>query len=148
MMLSEPSEHLELSNLCLNQFCLPGFDDQLEADAVRSYIQQGQFVFFEYSIVNWVPHLLASLKHESSDGLTSSCGTDLAEVLEILAIFLDVHWVKPRTRSRTPASVVAAVKSLSPLETGHKEQLVLPQTVASVNSLASSDLKDPLLSET
>lgn len=105
------------------------------------YIQKGHFAFFEYSIVNWAPHLLARMSEDSANAFHTLSGTEIDTFLQTLVIFLDVQWVKPKKKSRVPASVVKAVKLLSQLETGHKAQLL--QTLASMNGLTSSDLQEP-----
>jgi hypothetical protein len=143
--LSEPTEHLQLSKLCLDQFCLSVFNDNLTADDLEQHIQAGAFAFFEYSLVNWVNHFLARLKQGEQRNSFASAEPDVDEFVEILAIFLDVQWVKPKRKARIPSSMMSAVKALPGLEAECKARLL--QTVASANGFASFELQDPVCYE-
>lgn len=135
----EPLEHLQLSKLSLYQFCFSIFDDNLTPDQMTSHVRAGDFAFFDYSIANWIPHLLASLDVNSGGNLPQL--KHFTEFVEILCIFLDVHWKTPNKKSRTPKSIVNAAKRLPGLEEAQRVQLL--RTLASANSLTTSELQDP-----
>jgi hypothetical protein len=136
----EPLEHMQLSKLCLYQFCFPSFDDKLTADQMVSHVRAGDFALLDYSIANWIPHLLASLPVNSPGNSSELPEHVLTDFVEILCIFLEVHWAKPEKKSRASKSMVNAVNRLPQLESAQKVQLL--QTLASANSLVASDLKD------
>lgn len=144
--LSEPNEHLQLSKLCLEQFCLSEFDDTLATADVEQHVQEGAFAFFEYSLVNWASHFLERLKQGEQRNTSSLAEPEVEEFVELLGIFLDVHWVKPKRKARIKSSMVSAVRSLPGLEADYRVQLL--QTVASVKGFTSFELQDPICYET
>lgn len=137
----EPLEHLRLSTLCLYQFCFGSFGHELTTDQVISHVRVGDFALFDYSIVNWIPHLLASL--DVNSGANSSMPAEhlLEDFVDILCEFLDVHWKTPKKKSRIPKSMVEAVKRLTGL--GEARRIQLLRTLASSNGLVTSELQDP-----
>jgi hypothetical protein len=144
--LSEPAEHMRLSKLCLDQFCLSFFNDNLTVDDLEQHVQAGAFAFFEYSLVNWVNHFLAHLKEGEQQNTSASGEPDVGEFIEVLGIFLDVHWVKPKRKARIPSSMMSAVKALPGLEAECRVRLL--QTMASSNGFASFELQEPIWFET
>lgn len=94
----------------------------------------------DYAIVNWIPHLLASMDASSSDSPSKPTERVLAEFVEILGIFLELHWKPPDKKSRVSRIMVDTVKCLPRLEDTQKSQLL--QTLASASGLISSDLQD------
>lgn len=139
--ISEPLEHLKLSSLSLDQFSFTMFDEKLDTNDLSLHIQAGHFAFFEYSIVNWIPHLKASLESNDHRALSGSPDCDIIEFVENLSLFLDLHWMKPKKKSRATRSMVTAIKRLPQLDDGHKTRLL--QTWSSAHGLISSDLQDP-----
>lgn len=119
----ERLEHLRLANLCLDQFCLPLFDDGLESISLTSHVQAGDFAFFDYSITNWVSHLDACL---FQDNLITPQGPldDLDDLPERLCIFLDIHWAQPKRRCKVKKSVLSWVRSIPQLDSRKKEKLL------------------------
>jgi hypothetical protein len=105
-----------------------------------SHVRAGDFALFDYSIVNWIPHLLASLDANGGGNLAMLSDHDFTEFVEILCIFLDVHWKTPKKKSRTPKSMVNAAKRLPGLEEAQRVQLL--RTLASANGLITSELQD------
>jgi len=136
----EAQEHLQLSTLCLYQFCFPVFNEKLTADLMLSYVRAGDFALFDYSIVNWIPHLLRGLDASGGGGSPKLPENALTDFVEILCIFLEAHWKAPRKKSRASKSMINAVKCLPQLEDAERAQLL--QTLASANGLVSSDLQD------
>jgi hypothetical protein len=134
----EPLEHLQLSKLFLYQFCFPNFHNALAADQMVLYVRAGDFALFDYSIVNWIPHLLAALGAHSDSSSAKLAEHDLMEFVEILCIFLEAHWKMPKKKSRASKNMINAVKCLPQLESAQRDQLL--QTLASANGLVSSDL--------
>jgi hypothetical protein len=141
----EPQEHLKLSHLCLDQFGFSSFDGKLEKDDIASHILSGDFAFFEYSIVNWIPHLLASLELDRCGALPKLSENDLSELAETLSIYLEVHGMTPKKKSRASSNMISAIKQLPQLDDA--QRVMLLRTMASANSLVSSDLQSPTLFE-
>ena len=136
----EPLEHLQLSSLCLYQFCFPIFDENLPTDQMISYVRAGDFAFLDYSVVNWIPHLLASLDAKDDKIPPMLAQHDFTDFVEILSIFLEVHWKAPRKKSRASKVMVNAAKHIPGLEEAQRVQLL--RTIASANGLVTSDLRD------
>jgi hypothetical protein len=141
----EPQEHLKLSRLCLDQFGFSMFDEKLEDDDIATHILSGEFAFFEYSIVNWIPHLLASVELDRRGALPKLSEDDLSELAEILSIYLEVHGMTPKKKSRASRNMISAIKYLPQLDDAQRTMLL--RTMASANSLVSSDLQSPKLFE-
>lgn len=134
----EASEHFQLSKLCLDQFCLPNFEAQLDEVNLATHIRKGDFAFFDYSIVNWVPHLLARIAN--FDKKSPLLDNDATDFVEILSNFFDIHWMKPQKKPRVPRKTVDAIKSLPQLEATHQAHLL--QTIAASKALASLERQD------
>jgi hypothetical protein len=122
-LISEPQEHLKLSQLCLDQFGISMFDEKLGADNIASHILSGDFAFFEYSIINWIPHLLTSLELDRRGILPKLSEHDLSELVETLSIYLEVHGMTPKKKSRAPKSMISAVKYLPQLDGAQRTML-------------------------
>jgi hypothetical protein len=141
----EAREHLKLSHLCLDQFGFSSFDDKLEKDDLASHILSGVFAFFEYSIVNWIPHLLASLELDRRGALPKLSENDLAESAETLSIYLEIHGMTPKKKSRASRNMISAIKCLPQLDDAQRTMLL--RMMASANSLVSSDLQSATMFE-
>lgn len=142
----ERPEHLQLSKLCLEQFCFAAFDESMPYDDLVTHVQAGDFAFFEYSVTNWVSHLTSSFWHDGPECAIDASERDIDDFAEVLGICLDIHWIEPSAKSKFPTSAAKIVKGLPKLQHNLKTQLL--RTIASVRSLTSTDLATPLQFET
>lgn len=117
------------------------FDDELDAYELSLHVQAGHFAFFDYSLVNWIPHLQASLEGNDRGVSSGPNQCDVIEFAENLSQFLDLHWMEPKKKSRATKSMISAIKCLPQLDRSQQNRLL--QTLSSAHGLVSSDVQDP-----
>ncbi|KAF2219821.1 hypothetical protein BDZ85DRAFT_41489 [Elsinoe ampelina] len=126
------NEHLKMTRLCLDQFCIAAYDAGVHVDLRYTAALEGAFVLAEYALVHWPDHLAAAFGDVAMAVRPNKTGPEIAdrditEVVETLDTFLDLHCLATTTKLNIHKSIPRFVSRIPGLDNAKK----LIQTLAS-----------------
>lgn len=98
-LVDENAEDLALALLCIGYLSFPCFDLGVQKDDIDLFISLGYYGFLDYSYAYWSTHVEKMLRVQQSK-------ESLQEVVDALAIFVDMYWIEPQKKTLVPKKLM------------------------------------------
>ncbi|KAH4922495.1 hypothetical protein HBI23_095700 [Parastagonospora nodorum] len=120
---------LELANLSISYLSFACFERNIDGKDLEVFISLGCYAFFDYAYAYWSNHLDACAR-------LGNLQDDLEDIRETVEAFIEMHWIKPRTKTTVRKPFEERWK---PLERNNNlERLVIAGYLAQRTLIAST----------